>query len=120
MEKPIETTNSRNSPFSRSVGSAADSVHRAIDGASDAASPAIRNMTASAHSTVDKMADGVNHAAEALATKSTQLHQLQQKLTDGTRAQVRSHPLLSLGIALAGGALVSFWLSRRADNTDVS
>lgn len=122
MDKPLDTnsTNNTHNTFSRGVDSASGSMHRAIDSAADAASPAIKQMTARAHNTVDKMANGATHAADALATKSTQLHQLQHQLTEGTRAQVRSHPLMSLGIALAGGALFSLWLSRRTGGHDAN
>ncbi len=119
MEKPIETTPAHNA-FSRGIDSASGSMHKAIDSAAHAASPAIEQMTNGAHSTVDKMANGANHAAEALSAKGAQLHQLQQQLADGTRAQVRSHPLLSLGIALAGGVLFSWWLSHRASAHNAS
>ncbi|MEH8022002.1 hypothetical protein [Rheinheimera metallidurans] len=111
MEKPT-VSNADNSAFSRGVDAASGSMHRAIDGAADAASPAIKTMSASAHNTVDKMASGVNYAADALATKGTQLHHLQQQLAESTRGQVRSHPLITLGIAAAGGALLSIWLTR--------
>lgn len=113
MEKPTDTSSSNNT-FSRGVEAASGSMHRAIDGAKDAASPAIKQMATSAHNTVDKMADGANYAADAIATKGTQLNHLQQQLTESTRSQVRSHPLLTLGIAVAGGALLSYWLTRSA------
>lgn len=83
MEKPT-VSNADNSAFSRGVDAASGSMHRAIDGAADAASPAIKTMSASAHNTVDKMANGVNYAADALATKGTQLHHLQQQLAEST------------------------------------
>lgn len=117
MEQPTDPSNNN---FSRKVDSASGSMHRAIDSAADAASPALKQMTASAHNTVDKMANGANHAAEAISTKGAQLHHLQQQLTDSTRHQVRSHPLLSIGLALAGGVLFSWWLSHRSGGHDAS
>jgi ElaB/YqjD/DUF883 family membrane-anchored ribosome-binding protein len=117
MDKPVATNSSSNA-FNRGVDSASGTMHRAIDSASEAASPAIKNMAASAHSTVDKMASGANHAADAIITKSTQLQHLQQQLVTGTRAQIRNHPLLSLSVAIAGGALFSLWLSRRSVRKD--
>ena len=119
MEQPTDHS-AGSSTFSRKVDTATGSMHRAIDSAADAASPALKQMTASAHSTVDKMANGANHAAEAISTKGAQLHHLQQQLTDSTRHQVRSHPLLSIGLALAGGVLFSWWLSHRSGGGDAS
>ena len=119
MDQPTDTNGSNNT-FSRKVDAASGTMHRAIDTASEAASPALKHMTASAHSTVNKMASGANHAAEALSTKGEQLHTMQQQLTNSTRMQVRSHPLLSIGIAVAGGVLFSWWLSRRSGGHDAS
>ncbi len=68
-----------------------------------------------AHHTVDKMADSANYAADAVVHKGEQLNSLQHKLTNGTRSQVREHPLLALGIAMAGGALLGLWLSKKSD-----
>ncbi len=112
MEKPTETNAAKNE-FNSGVDSASGRIHRAIDSAAEAGSPAIKQVTASAHNTVDKMASGVNHAAEAISKKGVQLQHLQQQLTEGTRDQVRSHPLMSLGVAVAGGMLFSWWLSHR-------
>lgn len=108
MEQPTDNN------FSRKVDSAAGTMHKSIDQAANAASPAIKHMTDNAHHTVDKMANGANYAAEAISTKGAQLHHLQQQLADNTRSQVRSHPLMSIGIAVAGGVLFSWWLSRRS------
>lgn len=119
MEKPTDV-NSTNNAFNRGVDSASGSIHKAIDTASDAASPAIKNMTNSAHQTVDKMTSGAHHAADAIANKTTELHDLKQQLANNTRQQVRSHPLLSIGLAVAGGVLLSWWLGRHNGGHDAS
>ncbi|WP_411360195.1 hypothetical protein [Pseudidiomarina sp. YC-516-91] len=113
MKKPVEAT-TQNS-FNRSVDSASETVHHAIDHAAEAASPLITRVTKGAHQTVDKMANGANNAADSFVHKGEQLNSLKQKLTNGTRAQVRGHPLLALTAALAGGALLGFWLTRKGD-----
>ncbi|WP_372626891.1 hypothetical protein [Arsukibacterium sp.] len=100
------------SAFDRGVDTASDSLHQAIDSASGAAGPAIKQMTNSAHDTVNSMAGGAHYAAAAISHKGEQLHNLQQQLTKNTRSQVRSHPLMAIGIALAGGVLLSWWFSR--------
>ncbi len=106
--------------FNRGVDAASGSMHKAIDTASGAAAPAIKHMTKSAHSTVDKMAGGAHFAAEALSHKGEQLHDLQQQLTKSTRSKVRDNPLLAIGIAVAGGVLLSWWLNRPHRRPDVS
>lgn len=113
MKKPVEKSSSSSS-FSRGVDSASDSMHEAIDHASEAASPFIARVATGAHHTVDKMADGANYAADAVVHKGEQLNSLQHKLTDSTRAQVRNHPLLALGVAMAGGALLGLWLNKKS------
>jgi ElaB/YqjD/DUF883 family membrane-anchored ribosome-binding protein len=119
MEQPTEQTASSNA-FSRKVDAASGGMHRAIDSTADAASPAIKQMAASAHSSVDKMAGGATNAAEAIFTKGAQLRQLQQQLAGSARKQVRSHPLISIALALAGGVLFSRLLIRRSAAEDAS
>lgn len=112
--------NSTNNAFNRGVDSASGSIHKAIDTASDAASPAIKNMTNSAHQTVDNMTSGAHYAADAIVNKTTELQDLKQQLTDNTRKQVRNHPLLTIGLAVAGGVLLSWWLGRNTGGNDAS
>ncbi|SEA47210.1 hypothetical protein [Alkalimonas amylolytica] len=119
MNKPTET-NSAQSTFDRGVDAASGSVHKAIDSASDASGPAIKKATDTAHSTVDSMTKGAHQASETVSAKSAQLQHLQQQLADSTRAQIRNHPLLSLGIALASGALFAMWLNRHAGEKNAS
>ncbi|KKO48341.1 hypothetical protein VT06_12185 [Arsukibacterium sp. MJ3] len=72
----------------------------------------------SAHGAVNKMANGANHAADAIAAKGVQLQHMQRQLTHSAKTQARTHPLLTLGIVLAGGALLSYWFSRRNNGND--
>ncbi|KKO45207.1 hypothetical protein WG68_11865 [Arsukibacterium ikkense] len=95
-------------------------MHKAIDNASAAASPALKQMTNSAHNTVNKMTDGAHYAADAISHKGEQLHNLQQQLTKSTRSRVRSNPLLAIGLAVAGGLLLSWWLNRPRRRPDAS
>lgn len=118
MEQPTNSNLSK-SAFDRGVDTASGSMHQAIDSASGAAAPAIKHMANSAHNTVNKMAGGAHYAADAIAHKGEQLHTLQQQLTKNTRSQVRSHPLLAIGIAVAGGVLLSWWLNRSSSRPDI-
>jgi len=119
MEKPTDV-NSTTNTFNRGVDSASGSIHKAIDTASDAASTSIKIMTTSAHQTVDTMASGAHPAADAVANKTTELRDLKQQLADNTRQQVRNHPLLTIGLAVAGGVLLSWWLGRHNGGQDAS
>lgn len=113
MEQPIEA-NLGNKTFTRGVDTASDSIHKAIDSASGAATPALEQVTAGAHSAVDQMAGGAQHAADAVANGSAKLSELKQQFSERCRCQVREKPLLSLGMAIAGGVLLSWWFSRNS------
>ena len=65
----------------------------------------------SAHEAVDKIANATNQAAEALGEKGEQLKNAEQQLMENCRGYVRDNPVTSLGIAIAGGFLLSRLLS---------
>ena len=102
----------------RGLKTARGSLHNAIDNVTDRAAPAFRRMSGRASHAVDKMADGAHLAADAISHKGEQLHHLQQQLVAGSRSTIRNRPLLAVGIAVAGGVLLSWWLSRRNRNQD--
>ena len=106
--------------LSRGVKTVSGSLHRAIDSVTGVAAPTIKQMTNSAHHTVNKMSDSAHYAADVISHKGEQLQSLQQQLLKNTRSKVRSRPLLAVGIAVAGGVLLSWWLSRRRHDEDVS
>ncbi|MDI1230280.1 MAG: DUF883 domain-containing protein [Methylobacter sp.] len=67
----------------------------------------IDNVSHSAHEAVDKIASATNQAAEALGEKGEQLKNAEQQLMGNCRGYVRDHPIMSLGIAVAGGFVLS-------------
>ena len=71
----------------------------------------IDNASHSAHEAVDKIANAANQAAEAIGEKGTQLKNVEQQLMENCRGYVRDNPVTSLGIAIAGGFLLSRLLS---------
>lgn len=102
-----------NSGAARTVDQASSTAHRAIDRASDAARPAVDRVTAGAHQVVDKLADAASSASQMLDTRSAQLKDAQQRLTESCRTYVREKPMTSLGYAVAAGFVLSWLLSRR-------
>jgi ElaB/YqjD/DUF883 family membrane-anchored ribosome-binding protein len=64
-----------------------------------------------AHETFDKLASATNQTAEAIGEKGTQLKNAEQHLIKNCRGYVRDNPMTSLGIAIAGGFLLSRLLS---------
>jgi len=71
----------------------------------------IDNASHSAHEAVDKIANATNQAAEAIGEKGAQLKNVEQQVLENCRGYVRDNPVTSLGIAIAGGFLLSRLLS---------
>lgn len=82
------------------MASAADEVTRK-------AIPAIDRAAEYAHRTVDKAVTGVTPAAEWIEEQADSFTAAQQKLVRNTRSYVTANPLVSLGMALAAGVLIS-------------
>ena len=83
----------------RVAGAADDAARRAI--------PAIDRAAEYAHRTVDKTVTGVKPAAEWLEEQAKALNATQKKLVSSTRDYVAANPLVSLGMAIAAGFLIS-------------
>lgn len=66
-----------------------------------------------AHETVDKIVNAGNQATEAFDEKTEQFINAEQKMVKNCRGYIQENPVTSLGIAVAGGFLLSRLLSRR-------
>jgi ElaB/YqjD/DUF883 family membrane-anchored ribosome-binding protein len=66
-----------------------------------------------AHDTVDKIVNATHQAAEALDEKSEQFIDAEQQIVKNCRSYIKENPLTSVGIAVAGGFLLSRLLSGR-------
>jgi ElaB/YqjD/DUF883 family membrane-anchored ribosome-binding protein len=66
-----------------------------------------------AHETVDKIADATHKAADAIGEKGAQLQGLQEEWLENAREYINKNPVKSVGIAIAGGFLLSRLLSGR-------
>lgn len=73
----------------------------------------VERVAAGAHQTVDKIANATHQAADAISEKGEKLQKLQEEWLDDLRGYVNGHPVQSLGIAIAGGFLLSRLLSGR-------
>jgi ElaB/YqjD/DUF883 family membrane-anchored ribosome-binding protein len=97
----------------RSIEQGATKVHSAIDHASDAARPAVDRIASGAHQAVDKIANAATHAADSLGVKGGQLKDAQARLMQDWGGYVGANPVISLGIAVAAGFLLSRLFSPR-------
>ncbi|MCF7964087.1 DUF883 domain-containing protein [Methylobacter sp. Wu8] len=66
-----------------------------------------------AHETFDNIANATHQAVEALGEKGEQLQNAEQHLMKNCRGYVRDNPISSIGIAVAGGFLLSRLLNNR-------
>lgn len=88
-------------------------AHQTIDKVSEKARPAVDRLTAGAHQVVDNLAGMAAGTADTLGAKGEQLKLAKDQMTETARDYVRENPLISLGIAVAGGILLSRLLSSR-------
>jgi len=84
-----------------------DRVASAAEEAARKAAPTLYRAADFAHQAVDNAAAAVAPAAEWLNEQATSLNATQKKFVSSTREYVAANPLTSLGIALAGGFLIS-------------
>lgn len=66
-----------------------------------------------AHESVDKIASSTHQAADAINEKGGQLKNAEQRLMNDCHGYIRDNPVMSLGIAVAAGFLLSRLLSGR-------
>jgi len=87
----------------------ANSARDSIDSASKTAHPAVDRAAAGAHKTVDnadQLADKAGEAMDKAGAKGEQL-------VKASSSYVREHPLVSIGIAVTAGYVLSSLLSSR-------
>ena len=94
-----------NSPASTLVNETAAAAEKVVDRAAQ-----------SAHDLVDRVADkagpAVDRASQALRSGADDLCELQERWMEASRDCVRDHPLVSIGVALAAGMLLSRLMAR--------
>ncbi len=87
----------------------AEGAHSGINAASEAAHPAIDRVASGAHKVVDNADQVAAHAAEAIGKAGVKGEEL---VAAGT-SYMREHPLLTLGVAVAAGYVLSRLMSSR-------
>ena len=87
----------------------ADSAHKGIDAASKAARPAIDRAAEGAHRAVENADEMLDSAAQTLDRAGAKGEEM---ITVGA-SYVREHPLVTLGLAVAAGYVLSRLLASR-------
>lgn len=72
-----------------------------------AAHPKVDAIAAGAHEAVDWAADATNHATDSLGDTGHEMKEMQEKWLAKARDYVQENPATSVGIAIAGGYLLS-------------
>ncbi|MEO7953387.1 MAG: hypothetical protein ABIR35_04730 [Polaromonas sp.] len=93
------------------IENATAGAHQTIDKVADAARPAVDRVTTRAHGVVDKLAGVAASATEKFGARGEKLKL--DRMADDVRDYVRENPLTSIGIAVAGGMLLSRLLNLR-------
>ncbi|MGX5914437.1 DUF883 family protein [Aliidiomarina sp. Khilg15.8] len=94
------------------VDQAASKVHEAIEKGKPA-DDVVRRVADSAHEAVDRMADATNSAADRIGERGQQLKHKEEEWVGTVNEYVQKNPVTSIGIAVAGGFLLSKILSKR-------
>ena len=97
----------------QTVDQATTTVHRAIDRAAETARPAVDRIASTAHQAVDRVAGAATSAAETLDVRADQFRGAQDRFVEDCRDYVRENPMMSVGLAVAAGFLLSRLLSSR-------
>lgn len=86
---------------------AVSSIADAADGAARRVKPAIEQVAAVAHQVVDKAAASAAPAVDWIGEQSESLKATQKKLVTDTSSYIAANPLMSVGVALVAGILLS-------------
>lgn len=86
---------------------AVNSMADAADGAASRARPAIDQVASMAHQVVEKAAASAAPAADWLGEQGESLNATQKKLVANTSAYIAANPLMSVGVAVLAGFLIS-------------
>jgi ElaB/YqjD/DUF883 family membrane-anchored ribosome-binding protein len=85
------------------------SAHEGIESASNAAHPTVDRAAAGAHRAVESADQFADQAGEAIGKAGAK----GEELVDASTSYVREHPLLSMGLAVTAGYVLSTLLSSR-------
>ena len=105
------TTGMSGSTKGVNVNQSASTAHDKIDRAAESARPAVDRAVNTAHEKVDQLADMASHASETFGQKAEEFKEMQAKFMENATQYVQTHPMASLGIAMAAGFLLSKMMS---------
>ena len=92
---------------SSSAQSAINSVADSADAAARKAQPAVERVAAMAHQAVDQPAGSAAPALDWLGQQGESLNATQKKLVSNSSAYISANPLVSVGVAVVAGFILS-------------
>ncbi|MGY6554330.1 MAG: hypothetical protein ACXIUM_07385 [Wenzhouxiangella sp.] len=111
-----ETTRNQTNNSNPAVSSSSDTmdrisknVHEGIDSAAKAVHPGIDRIAEGAHKAVQNADEMANHAAETLEKAGVK----GEEILNASTSYLRDHPLLTLGLAVTAGYVLSRVLAAR-------
>lgn len=105
QNNPNMTTNSGPAPrpSTESLDRLAKGAHSGVNKASEAAHPAIDRLASGAHKAIDNADQVAEQAAEAIGKAGVK----GEELVTASTSYMREHPMLTLGVAVAAGFILS-------------
>lgn len=91
----------------------AASAHEGIHAAAEAVHPAIDRLASGAHRAVNSADEAANHATDAMAKAGSKAGVKGEELYAAGTGYLREHPVLTIGLAVATGYLLSRLLATR-------
>lgn len=91
----------------------ASSAHSGIHAAAEAAHPAIDRLASGAHKAVNSADEAANQATDAIAKAGNKAGVKGEELYAASAVYMREHPMLTIGIAMATGYVLSRLLATR-------
>lgn len=92
-------------------------AHKIFEGASDKVAdtlrPVIDQLKSGVHVAVDRLADVAAQTVDQVELSGEYLKDSQTRMAAGCRSYVRAKPLTTVGVAVAGGFLLSWLLRQR-------
>lgn len=86
---------------------AVSSITDAADGVARRVKPAIEQVAAAAHQVVDRAAASAAPAVDWIGEQGESLNAAKKKLVTDTSAYIAANPLMSVGVAVLAGFLIS-------------
>lgn len=96
-----------------SVDRLASGAHSGINAAKEAAHPAIDRLASGAHRAVNSADEAASSATDAMARAGNKASEKGEELYAASAGYMREHPVLTIGVAVAAGYLLSRLLATR-------